>query len=415
MHSKGNPTLDAKIALKAEKEGFVPFHERFAVLSKSSSEETIIEDTLILDPFFGSLLNQEREIEVNGVIFKITEYGTFFGNPLKLNRINEIIDSLNNNENGESGGLHSTIIIGENLVSDNLYLVEDEIYRYDTFNEDFYVEGPSLKVEPNNLKSSYTIGETLPEAFYDNLTTFPFEAHTLAGNIIESVFGRSRAHNIYFEENRRVRVNFYSVNYVVYSAIGMNVTMQKKNWIGWSPTTAQELRMGWDGMVYEYKFPYSYSGDTPVRTERTETPGVKTNLAYTVNILDSEYTLDLTQTIKTTIKGIFTYLDSHLPNVGYEAKTEALRQFRLIFPDKSIVVVDRYEESTENGSSIERVFDWGICEVKLSFLSGGQWVFNAGMENNALEFNVKSVSIYGLAKYNNQWNGCRIINTEPGK
>lgn len=195
----------------------------------------------------------------------------------------------------------------------------------------------------------------------------------------------------------------------------MNVKMQKKNWIGWSETEAQEIRMGWDGMVYEYKYPYYYSGNTPKRTELTKTPGVNDKLAFTVNILNNEYTIDLTKNVKTIIKSIFTWLNQNLAPVSYQANKESLRQFRLLFPDKSVVVVDRYEEFASNTSSIERVFDWGTCEIKLSFIDGGQWDFNAGMKNNALDFKVKTVSIYGLAKIGDQWNGCRIVNNAASK
>lgn len=66
-------------------------------------------------------------------------------------------------------------------------------------------------------------------------------------------------------------------------------------------------------------------------------------------------------------------------------------------------------------NTTERVFDWGICEIKLSFIDGGQWDFNAGLKNNALDFKVKTVSIYGLAKIGGQWNGCRIVNNTTTK
>lgn len=287
MHSKGKPHLDKSIEAIARRDGFVPFSERTTILSKSSSEEMVAEDTLILDPFFGSVINEDKEVEVNGVVYKISRYGTFFGNPLKLNRINELLVSLDSLKDNDSKGLSFVEYPEETEVADNLYQVEDGIYRYDTYPEDYYYEEPSDYAAVYTPPPANIAGEALPESFYDNLTTFPFDAHTIVGEIIESLFGRSRAHNIYFSDTRRVRVNFYSVNYVVYSAIGMNVKMQKKNWIGWSETDAQEIRMGWDGMVYEYKHPYYYSGNTPKRTELTKTPGVNDKLAFTVNILST--------------------------------------------------------------------------------------------------------------------------------
>ena len=49
-------------------------------------------DTLVSDPVFSSLLNVDKEIEVEGTVFRITRFGTFAFMPEKRDRVLEIIN-----------------------------------------------------------------------------------------------------------------------------------------------------------------------------------------------------------------------------------------------------------------------------------------------------------------------------------
>ena len=113
------------------------------------------------------------------------------------------------------------------MVADKLYQVKDDIYLYDSFN---YKEpdeiGSSTQIIEISDPSASSNGSGFP---YGDIVTYKFDAKTFVGKIIQSLFGRSRAHNREFTSSRRIRVNFYSVNYIVYSAIGINVKYQKKN------------------------------------------------------------------------------------------------------------------------------------------------------------------------------------------
>jgi hypothetical protein len=94
---------------------------------------------------------------------------------------------------------------------------------------------------------------------------------------------------------------------------------------------------------------------------------------------------------------------------SYEMKQEKLKQFRILFPNKAKVVVDRYEEVRYNCESFSKVFDWGTCEVSINFLNGNNWVFDPGLKNEAMDFDVMKVSIYGIAKYDGKYKGVRIM------
>lgn len=61
-----------------------------------------------------------------------------------------------------------------------------------------------------------------------------------------------------FSKKRRVRGSFYFYNYGVYAEIGVQGWTDKKNWIGWSKTASDELRVGWDKVVLKKSVPDYY-------------------------------------------------------------------------------------------------------------------------------------------------------------
>ncbi len=409
MQENEVPTFDNEEYSKFEEKGFRVLNFKQKQLnnntsseySKSSSVVEVEEDTLIADSYFAAVLNENKEIEVDGFVYKVDEYGTFYGPSDKLEEIDAIINELDNNE--------ANTLPGE-MVADKLYQVSDDIYLYDSFNYN----------EPDEIGNSTNIIEIVDPASsssstspYGDIVTYKFEAKTLAGKVIEYLFGRSRAHNREFNWRRRIRVNFYNVNYVVYSAIGVNVKFQKKNWIGWSTTECSELRWGWDGFQYSFKLPYSMptTGPAPVQTQLSYVPGMKLKVAFTANFWNHNfsYSRNLEKDLKNRLLKWWSLLEERYAPDAVEMRKSQLKQFREIFPDRVVVDVDRYEEIQYNCTSFSKVFDWGTCEASINFLSGGSWVLRPGLKNNALSFDVNKASFYGIAKYDGRYKGVRIL------
>jgi len=198
---------------------------------------------------------------------------------------------------------------------------------------------------------------------------------------------------------------------VVYSGIGLNVKYQKKNWIGWSKTDCEELRWGWEGLIYSYKLNYNMpsTGPAPVRKEYGYVPGISNKKAFTINIMDHEINIDYNKVLKEIIKNTWKWLENNLAAEAVEMRKQELSQFREIFPDKVKVVVNRYEEVKKNCDSFSKVFDWGTCEVSINFLNGSSFTDIVGLENNAMSFDVEKISVYGIAKNGNRYKGIAIV------
>ncbi|MFO7969951.1 MAG: hypothetical protein R6U15_07590 [Candidatus Izemoplasmatales bacterium] len=394
MHEQEKSSLDQTFYDNIEKQGFRGLNKGLISRVKSELGETV-QDTLVPDPFFAALLNDEREIAVNNVLYKITEFGTFITAPQRLDELNEVIDNFHS-------GAKSTKQM--ELIEEDMYEIENGIYLYDSqrimqYQEDIYDDGGG--------SSGGSSGSTDP---YGDIEWHNFDAHTWVGTAFQALFGRTRAYNRQFSSTRRIRVNFYSVDYKVYSGVGVNVTYQKKNWIGWSHTECSELTWGWEGIEYHYKLNYAYPSGTnkPVRKEYAYAPGIKDKKALTINFLDYEWDVPYEAGLKAAITWLYKKAENELAGDAVELRKAELAQFRKICPDKIEVVVAPYHDTQYNIKEFKKTFDWGLCEVSLTFGNGsGLWDI-VGLANTATEFDVKKIRIYGIAKNGTTYKGIGI-------
>jgi hypothetical protein len=151
------------------------------------------------------------------------------------------------------------------------------------------------------------------------------------------------------------------------------------------------------------------TGPAPVRKEYTYVPGVKSKKAFTINIMDHEINIDYSKALKVIKNYTWNWLQNNLAPEAVEMRKQELSQFREIFPDKVKVVVNQYEEVKKNCESFSKVFDWGTCEVSLTFFNGSSILDIVGLENNAMDFDVEKISIYGIAKRGTQYKGIGIV------
>ncbi|WP_333820243.1 hypothetical protein [Ohtaekwangia sp.] len=152
--------------------------ERTLTLARIESDSMAIEaDTLIDDPNFESVLNENHEVQVEGTLYKITPYGTYICTPEKRDRVNEILATLLLN-NFELTPINRTIP-GEQKQSENMYFVEPGIYRLDSFNDTQKVEITASDSEAQGLSNGReTTNDLLPQYIYDQFPTYNFDAKT---------------------------------------------------------------------------------------------------------------------------------------------------------------------------------------------------------------------------------------------
>ena len=219
--------------------------ENQSLLKQSVYEDYM--DSYVPDPNFARLLNKDGEIIVNDTVYKITTNGTYY---YPLNRKNEF----------ENLFQRDSSIMGTSL-SDRLYKISDDIYRYDTFADKREFEESKLN-EISTLKASPDRVSYGKNPNYDVFITEDMTHENLLHLIAKNLFGKHFEPTENFTgDRRRVRGTFYDYNYIVKHQIGVKAWTDKKNWIGWSKTEADEMRIGWEDVLLVTKIPDHYSAD----------------------------------------------------------------------------------------------------------------------------------------------------------
>lgn len=209
----------------------IPSFTRSIESEQLSYYEVLGYDSLIPNLNFARLLNPLGELQVNDTIYKINHNGTYFF-------AKESYDNFTDIYKKDSLGI---------LVEENLYKLSEGIYRYKTF-LDTATDEETVELENEN-DDEETTRSFVDIPNYYNLPRFNADRHTWLGGIRQGLFGNDKYYNVKFSNKRRVRGRLYAYHYVVYSEAGVTGMMQKKNWIGWSKTQADELRIGWKNII----------------------------------------------------------------------------------------------------------------------------------------------------------------------
>ena len=198
-------------------------------------------DELVPNKDFAKLLNPNGEIMVNDTIYLINRNGTYY---------------FPKEKEEEFRNVYAMDSIGTE-VSEDLYELADNIYRFDTFKElkDLIeIDLDSLDFETNEVETRSSNNE--PN--YASFPSYKADRHTWLGKLRQGLFGNDKWYSVEIKnisKKRKVRGRLYAYHYAFYSEAGITGQVKKKNWIGWSKEPAQEIRVGWRPVVLTVKIP----------------------------------------------------------------------------------------------------------------------------------------------------------------
>ena len=213
-----------------------------------------IVDELIEDNALKSLLNERGEIQVGNILYKVTPYGTFFANVSKEAALKASFDNLSRQNDitvrlvNPSSKLDLRGLSVKPTRQKDVLQLNNDVFFIDTFHE------AQLKVpaEPEDDGGGgggggYTPVNTDP---YGVMSDEYIEFKTGGGSITQTLFTNSTRYN-YFDSEYRISVLFYDRNYGIVKTLGLKVKLQKQGWFWWNKVDAQEIRAGWDYIVYK--------------------------------------------------------------------------------------------------------------------------------------------------------------------
>jgi len=383
-----------------------------------SSEYEVEEDTLIHSELVKELLNNQYEIAIGNVFFRITEQGTFFttlDNYKWLSELNIDDESLVDAE-------PINLALGYSF-ENGMYEVAkyENLYFYDTFRKiEPITEYPNIDLQV--LKS----------------TSFPSESEwldtndgrTIAGKAWDDIWGFSKSVHNYFDSKHRVDAKFYAQRFPFYSEMGIKTKTQKKGWTGiWSKQDCDEIINGWEILNLQEKWPTSFFGPSfninshfPTFTFQTQT--VK-DLNYsqsrflsqhwkTFNIMGLE--LDFSQkdkigalwnVSKSLGKASVSYVNKKLnPNNTMEA-------IRLIPPSVSASTTEislaPYSDSRVNTDKYTIIFaNSSGGTISVTYSGGDGFGYDKYTNLTAKYTFLKNTIMYGAARRGSVWRGVRI-------
>jgi|GEM_PF-2505876 len=246
---------------------------------------------LVDDQSFQALLNVEGEIQVNNIIYKVTPYGTFFTDATNIDALNTVFAdiALQNDytlrledevvpilmdgiqvqatEYDDVRKLNNNVFFVDSFIDDSGPEPEVTIFPSDAVLDPLLFPGlnstnnnpppttppaPSLPIEnqQSNFLNTVSIGNPpAGDPAYLNMKEYPIEFKKGFAGIAQTIFDNSTRYN-YFNNDYRISALIYNRNYAIIKTIGIKVKCQKKGWLWWNKTDAQEIRAGWDYIIY---------------------------------------------------------------------------------------------------------------------------------------------------------------------
>lgn len=194
-------------------------------------EESTIQTTddtydLLPNIEIAQVLNANFELQIDTVIYKVTEYGTFAINQSKYNQAINFIDNLDN-QNIQLSSSTRTLPGETPMETEDYYMLEPGIIRFDTY-EDFDNTSTN-SISPQNSTSSLEPGR------------IQLRSDVSTGNVIYMNYSNSKTY-FNFNSDRRMRSNFNDYKFMFANFLSLELTFQKKGFLGiWSKETAQQL------------------------------------------------------------------------------------------------------------------------------------------------------------------------------
>ena len=183
----------------------------------SSVYDRVGYDKLVPDKDFARLLNARGELCVRDTMYKVSPRGTYYFPVSKRDAFEHKYAEYEQLDGTE--------------VAEKTYLIDKDIYRFDTFNE--YSVDPSFEDAPVATKAKGT------ESTWNGHPRYTGDAGLLDG---ESYFD-------YLPNNRRLKGHIFHYDYVVFDERGAIAKCQKKAWIGWSSIKSKLVRITWNNVI----------------------------------------------------------------------------------------------------------------------------------------------------------------------
>jgi len=384
--------------------------QRLQIENDEDGLEYCPSDSVIADIKFAQLLNAEREIQIADTIYKYTPKGVAFTlakNELELSKVEELSKDID----------PSSQNIGKKLeLSDGITFIpmnyKPAVFDTNSASVATYTS-QGLKLKDGTFISSDKIREVNYKDKGDG---------GWLHNFFTGIFGRNVVAVNKFSSDKRLRLNFYDQNYIIYANIGTELNMQKKKFFIWWNTKGEKLVQGWETISLKYDFPKpatSYYSTNPL-TGKVDAPSLFKNpfpfqdeseVLVHVPFINYDFTTkDVNKAFQTGVKAAVNAGTSWLKDNINKIPKERLGLFTS--EERNIYIMfGPFSTSATQKSTLEnKVYaKWFPGTYEVFFSSDNQFIPKKIKIDGNDHVELYRGSVYGAIKYKGRWLAARII------
>ena len=399
-----------------------------ATVGNTPEYETFYEaygyDSLVPNQNFAKLLNTRGELEIGNYVIKITPLGTF---KFPIGCEQEFEDLMKKGFKN-SGDQNRDFFC---KVSDNVYWIKTFSERkedYSLLYDGQYEELPDSYFGDDEGDTNKGSRAGVPEPDYSSFKTFSADRQTIVGKIIQNIIGSTKACTVNISKKRRVRGSFYFYNYGIYGEIGVQGWTDKKNWIGWSKTRCDEMRVGWRHVLLKKSISSYYSQVMKDVKDYAYMPPrmveINGRIANAATLIMPDFPSTLKDQVVTQgVKAVYNYIKGKFGNraTNFEAANSCI----ISTPKELYIIVNDDDVVKYNVKSYTHVFAKNYMQFTIGWNNLNGFFLNSVNSANASQIkswlgvivdamNQKKVTltggeVYVCARFGENWRGMRVI------
>jgi len=456
--------FNKRIELLKQNKRYMSYLASKGVVSKTENEEELEDDIddleeIIGDDAYSAFLDSRAEIQVGNQIYKYTDVGLFIVEDTKYSKLVEYLAVREISDNlmyATEDSIKKAYI--ESQPTEEKITVATDIEYFNAYQRQ--VANPNINVQvanyPPNPGNPGNPNTTDPNVVLNNyILAMPL--CQIKHGVFGSLFGENDVCIDRYEDKYRVKTKAFNYNYFLVYHLGVKVKHQYKGWVSWRKEEAQELRLGVQGLQFQYDFSGSfvplsnnftktniYTGSTRYQYDASTFWSPNSYGAYDMTgfsmpsfpkLMQDDIVIEnFGRNISADIVGIALAQGNrqlkgdNLNKLFWEQSIKELRDFwtKTGRPapaalDNNITLFRKYPDFGKvliqkthfihryNEDVLEKTFDFG-AEIKLNIdpNSGNIDVSPGTTIKKPEDFMVK---MYGIAKRNGKWHGNKIDNT----
>jgi hypothetical protein len=202
-------------------------------------EDGVEEDSVIVDEFTASLVNEKRELMIEGKVVRYTEFGTWVYHDDFTARVEEILPTMTDAE-------MEAIYANHDFEEDPFYELEPGIFLFGT-TEQAEAEMELKTVDYSNAAIASGVAPNLFNYYYCNRTS---NKRTFTNNPSHWTGGVRVTEYIYLQNNRRMKAKVWATNYGTHSTGGYFTRLQRRRLGVWWSSDADIISLSVRAKTY---------------------------------------------------------------------------------------------------------------------------------------------------------------------